>query len=87
MNLERYITVVPGTIIRAYDFASDKFYIEGVVDGYYVSEDGTPYFYVEVSEDTTGENRDSLLVPIDLGESEWPDRIVQLGVEEDLLTD
>lgn len=87
MNIDSYLTIVPGTIIRAYDFDSDKFYIDGVIDGYYVSQDGTPYFCVEVSEDSTDQQRESELVPIDLGDLEWPNRIVQLGVEDDLLVD
>ena len=83
----QYATIVPGTVIRAHDFDSNKFYVDGIVDGYYVSEDGTPYFCIEVLEDTTNENRESVLTPIDLGESEWPGRLIELGVEDEMLCD
>lgn len=87
MKLDTYMTIVPGTIIRAHDFNSKAFYVEGVIDGYYVNQDGIPYFCVEVSEDSTGEQRESELVPINLGDLEWPDRIIELGVEDELLDD
>lgn len=80
--------IEPGSIVRVYDFKDNEdFYVEGPLDGFYYDSEGKQYYCIEVQTDTTQENRDMVITPVDLDIGDWPGRVIVTGIEEDLLAD